>query len=219
MLVDRRGFLIGASALPVAPPAANAQGRPTPAKGRIAFQVVRDGADIGSHDLVFADAASGFDVTIAVDIAVKFGPITAFRYQLNGLEQWRDGKVFHVEASTNDDGRLLSMRADRDERGLWVWGSKAPRYLAPSDALPATHWNEAELRAPWINPQDGRLLHPKVTPADVEQVSLGDDRTVPARRFDISGDARMQIWYGSALGWTALRFTARDSSLIRYVRT
>jgi hypothetical protein len=163
--------------------------------------------------------AQGFDVTIAVDIVVKLGPIAVFRYQLNGLEQWRDGKVFHVEASTNDDGSVKSMRADRDRHGLWVSGSKVPRYLAPSDALPATHWNEAELRGPWIDPQDGRLLHAKVAPADVERVSLADGRSVPARRFDISGDARLKIWYGSALGWTALRFTARDGSTVRYVRT
>jgi hypothetical protein len=110
------------------------------------------------------------------------------------------------------------MQADRSPAGLLVEGTKAARYLAPPNALPATHWNQAELDGPWINPQDGRLFHPHVA-------ALGDD-TVPtagpaeraARHYRLSGDVSLDLWYGPARDWASLQFTGKDGSLVRYLR-
>src|ERR1700761_3478575 len=118
----------------------------------LAFDVTRDGSRIGSHVLHFTTVDQGLDIRIAVDIAVGVGPITFFRYTLRSLEEWRGDSVTLVEATTNDNGTSHWMHAKRDAQGLWVRGSQAARYLAPSDALPATHWNAAELYATWINP-------------------------------------------------------------------
>lgn len=187
-----------------------------PEDGRLAFRVIRKDSAIGTHVLTFVRLDDGIDVHIAVDITVGFGPLVLFLYTLRGLEQWRDGVVTHVEATTNDDGTADHMRADRDARGLWVEGSKAPRYLAPANALPATHWNMAELDGPWINPQDGRLLRPSVRRAGVEQVALADGRLAQATGFKLSGDVQMELWYSTARQWSALLFTASDGSLVRY---
>jgi hypothetical protein len=177
---------------------------------------MRKGDAIGTHVLTFARQDNGFDVHIAVDISVGIGPLVLFRYSLRGLEQWRGGVVTHVTATTDDDGTDDEMRADRDARGLWVQGSQAPRYLAPADALPATHWNMAELDGPWINVQDGRLLHPVVTPAGTNQVPLADGREEPATGYKLSGDVHLELWYSAAREWSALLFTAKDGSLVRY---
>ena len=190
-----------------------------PEDGRLAFRVMRKDSAIGTHVLTFAHVDNGIDIHIAVDIAVGLGPLVLFRYTLRGIEQWRDGVVTHVEATTDDDGTDDHMRADRDARGLWVEGSKAPRYLAPANALPATHWNMAELDGPWINPQDGRLFHPTVRRAGVDQVPLADGRLAQATGFKLSGDVHMELWYSAARQWSALLFTAKDGSLVRYELT
>ena len=169
--------------------------------------------------LTFERLDNGLDIHIAVDIAVGFGPITLFRYTLRGLEQWRNGAVVHVNATTNDDDTPEHMRADRDASGLWVEGSKAPRYLAPQEAMPATHWNIAELNAPWINPQDGRLLHPLVQRLGDEALTMPDGTTRPAAHYALSGDAKLDLWYDTACQWSALRFLAKDGSPVRYELT
>jgi hypothetical protein len=142
-MIGRRGFLVSAAAFGVTR-AVVAQ--PVPPSERLAFRLVREGNAIGTHVVSFDRLDNGLDVHIAVDIAVRFGPLVLFRYTLRGLEQWRNGSVVHLDATTNDNGTPDQVRADRDTRGLWVEGSQAPRYLAPSDALPATHWNMARLR-------------------------------------------------------------------------
>ena len=212
-MITRRG-LIAAAALPLV--AADGSGPLLPAAGRLAFDVVRNGSVIGSHVLSFSRVDGGFDIRIVVEIVVRLGPVPLFRYELNGIEQWRDDKVIHVSATTNDDGTSDFIRADRDEWGLWVTGSKAERYLAPGNALPATHWNEAELGGPWINPQDGKLFHPVITPKGIDPAILAGGRSVPARHFDVSGDIKMQLWYDAAHQWTGLLFAARDGSAVRY---
>jgi hypothetical protein len=189
-----------------------------PRSGRLAFRLMREGDPIGTHVLRFSAAAGGFDIGISVHIAVRFGPFVLFRYDLRGVERWRGGVCADVAARTNDDGAPAFMRAQRDARGLWVTGSRTVRYLAPADALPATHWNEAELCGPWINVQDGRLLRPRVASRGVDRVPLADGQHVPAHRFVVSGDARLQLWYGARAMWTALLFAAKDGSLVRYER-
>jgi hypothetical protein len=110
------------------------------------------------------------------------------------------------------------MTCDRDPSGLWTSGTKVPRYLAPAGALPASHWNMAELDGPWINLEDGKLFHPKVIAEGVELVPLADGSTVSARHFVMSGEVNMELWYDAARRWTALSFAAGDGSIIRYER-
>jgi hypothetical protein len=214
-MIGRRPLLLGAVAA-CAAPAAYAAMPPMPEDGRLAFRIIRKGSAIGTHVLTFEHVDNGLDIHIAVDIAVGLGPLVLFRYTLRGLEQWRNGVVTHVDASTNDDGTPDTMRADRDARGLWVQGSKAARYLAPANALPATHWNMQELDGPWINPQDGKLFHPVVHRGGSDQVSLADGRSIPAMDFKLSGDVHLELWYSAAREWSALLFTAKDGSLVRY---
>lgn len=215
MMIARRA-LLATALLPLAVP----QHRPAlPPSGRIAFRVARKDAAIGSHVLSFAPVAGGVDIHIAVDIVVRLGPIPLFRYSLRGTEQWRGGQVAHVETHTDNDGTADFMRATRDDRGLWVTGSKAARYLAPPDALPATHWNEAELDGHWINPQNGRLVLPVVAPQGMAPVLLADGRSLMADKFDVSGKAPMQLWYSGTRQWSGLVFTARDGSTVRYELT
>ena len=108
------------------------------------------------------------------------------------------------------------MRTEWTPEGLWVDSTDVTRYLAPPDALPATHRNMAELVRPWINPQDGRLLHPMVGPPTSAEVALADGRWRAAERYRLTGDARLDLWYDSERHWTALEFDAHDGSHINY---
>jgi Family of unknown function (DUF6134) len=210
MLTRRRCLLTAAASCIAASPEVAG----VPPGGRLNFRIIRKGEDIGSHRLTFTSVPNGLDINIAVRIAVSVGPITLFHYQLDGVEQWREGQVMLLATQTNDDGTKESVRAVRDRQGLWVSGTNAQRYLAPFDALPATHWNEAELRGPWINPQDGRLLQPTVMRPVSAQAGVDDDST--GQHYAISGDLQMQLWYTPAHRWAGLTFKAHDGSLVSY---
>jgi hypothetical protein len=191
---------------------------PVPPNDVLAFQVLRGDSAIGTHALRFARAGDMLEVRIAVDLRVGFGPITLFRYTLRTTEQWRGGQLEGFDSTTYDNGTQDFARAVRDAQGLWVEGSKAPRYLAPVDALPSSHWNPAELNGPWINPQDGRLVRPAVARLGLDQVPAASGAEVPATHYAVSGEVQMDLWYDATPCWVALHFTAHDGSLIRYER-
>lgn len=206
-MLSRRSLLAGVVALPG-----------LPKTDRLEFRLIREGSRIGSHVLEFEARGNGVVVSIAVDIEVRFGPFVLYRYKLRGAETWEDGRCIAAESQTNDDGRPCFMRATRGPGGLRVEGNGTPSYTAPANALVASHWNRAELDGPWINLQDGQLLHPRVAPLGPRPAVLANGARVPASCFAITGPARIWLWYSSADVWTGLEFEAKDGSRVRYER-
>jgi Family of unknown function (DUF6134) len=192
-------------------------GLPIPAADRLAFHIVRKGQTIGEHSLTFTRAGDGLTVGVAADIVVGIGPIALFRYKHRATEQWRGEQVVSVDAETNDDGTPRRMSARRDESGLVVEGSRAPRYTAPARSLPGTHWDRAMLDAPFINTEDGRLMSPTVKLVGMETLATTGG-SVQAQRYALRGDADLDTYYDLTPSWVGLRFTAKDGSEIRYLR-
>jgi len=60
-----------------------------PDSGALRVRLMREGSAIGTHTLLFRRAPDGLAVDIAVDIAVRFGPLVLYRYRRRGSEIWR----------------------------------------------------------------------------------------------------------------------------------
>lgn len=214
-MMTRRDFLLGCAAVPLA------EAKPYMTQcgdGRVTFRILRHGSVIGSHMLDFVPQDDGSDVRTALDIKVEFGPITLFRYNLTGKERWRSGTLVSSESATDDDGKKVTFSCRREGDRLLVSGSQVSPYWAPGGALPASHWNKAELRAPWINLEDGRLMRPKVELAGLERLRRPDGTFLAAERYVLSGDATLDLWYEPSGRWASLVSRAQDGSEIRYER-
>lgn len=188
---------------------------PVPADRRLAFRIVRNDSAIGSHVLTFSPAGNALVVRVVVDIAVKFGPITLYRYSHRAEERWEDAAVVSLDADTNDDGTVSRTVVRRVADGYSVEGLGVARYVAPPETLPATHWNRRMLDGPMINTQTAELMRPVVTRVGASRVAGG---TTEADHFTLRGDADLDTWYDARPAWVALRFTAKDGSVIRYER-
>ena len=220
--IGRRGLLacLGAACVSgLARPgkAAQAEALPVP-EGGLAFRIVRNGSEIGKHTVTFRQDGNTLRVDVAVEILVKFGPIPVYRYVHNASETWRGGILVAADGKTNDDGKARSMNAQAGPEGLVVEGTLSGRYVAPPGTMVANHWNRDELNGPMINPQGGMLLRPLVTPGPEEGVLLASGKRVPAKRFNLSGDARLDLWYDRSNTWAATRFNPEDGSEVLYER-
>jgi len=123
-----------------------------------------------------------------------------------------------ADGKTNDDGKARSMTARLGPEGLVVEGTLGGRYVAPKGTMIANHWNRDELKGPMVNPQGGKLLRPVVTPGPEQAIALASGKTVPAKRFSLSGDVRLDLWYDRADMWTSTRFVPEDGSEVLYER-
>jgi hypothetical protein len=188
---------------------------PPPGKS-LTFAVMRKGSKIGTHTLTFDQAGDNLTVQVNVELRVGLGPIVLFRYKHHAIEVWKNGQLVSLTTETNDDGTPNKVTGSRTPEGFKVEGTKAHLYTAPENALPATHWNRKQLDGPWINTQDGRLMHPTITPKGSEMIPVASGAKIPAKHFALTGDAVLETYYDDAQNWVGLNFKAGDGSVILY---
>lgn len=183
--------------------------RGVPASERLFFRVYRDGRVLGAHSVRFAREGAVLRVSISIDYVVKLGFVTAFRYRMNLNETWEAGVLMAAKAEADNNGRSEGMRAVRDGEGLRVQGSGAAEYRAPAGAMVASHWNQAQLGVPLINPQNGVVLPLSVEPQGID---------AGAERFSLIGKDGFDLWYDATGLWCGLLAKLADGSTVRYVR-
>lgn len=215
-MIDRRAVLIGLAAFPILPDALKAA-LPIPASRRLDFDILRKGSKLGRHTLTFEPEGDALTVRVAMDLVFKIAGITLYRYSHRVVERWQGQKVMALDAQTNVNGTPLTVSVRREGGVLMVQGAKVPRYAAPADALPATHWNQRELDGPWINPQDGRLMRPHVAIEGMETIPAANGATLRARHYALTGDVQLDMFYDDHGAWAGLSF-AKGGATVLYER-
>ncbi|TQF76654.1 hypothetical protein FK498_16695 [Elioraea sp. Yellowstone] len=213
-MIARRPFLLAASAALFPAPLAAA----IPPGGRLVFRVLRNGAEIGTHSLAFTPVGEVVQVEIAIDLAVRLLGIPVYRYTHRNRERWAGDRLLAIDSETDRNGTPYRVGARADGEGIAVEGSESGRYVAPEDAASTSYWHARFLRTHKIDTQGGRLLTTRIEDLGEETVPVGA-ANAPARRFRVSGDLTLDIWYDRAGTWSGLLFAGEDGSAIRYVRT
>jgi len=188
-----------------------------PVGRRLAFDVVRDRRVIGRHQLEFAPSGKDLVVTIDADIRVALGPLTLFRYTLQAVETWRDGRFFDLLSRSSTNGRREQLRATRADDAVAVRTGAGERRL-PRDARPLTHWNAQSLTGPLFNPGTGAPIRASASRQTGQILTPFDGREVGATRVALSGEVQIVDWDDDREIWIALKARARDGSMIDYRR-
>ena len=187
--MQRRAFLTGATAS-LATPALAAE------KADRTFRVIRDGDDIGTHRLDSVLGPNGLETVITVRISVKFLGITAFRYELDNREVWKDGRMVSLDSKVFDDGRDFFARARRAGDGLAIEGTEYSG-PAPGDLAATSYYARDFLdRKPWMSSQSGRLMD-----ISFSQARGGGWTT-------LSGDLRTSLRHDASGEWVGCEFDA-----------
>jgi hypothetical protein len=189
-----------------------------PPGGVLAFRMMRGGRQIGRHVLNFQSTGSDLTVRIEVDALVTLLSIPVVRYTHRAQEDWSNGALMRVSASTDKNGEREWIDARRDASGLVVTGSQTPRYLAPPAALPTSYWNKRMLQAPMISLEDGVLLHPTVVAHPDQSVRLASGGSLPADGYSLRGKLNVDLWYDRGETWAGFAFRVADGSSIQYER-
>jgi uncharacterized protein DUF6134 len=182
----------------------------------IDFTVLRKGKPFGRHVLTFDRADSGdLTVTTDVDLQVKFGPITAFKYRLDSVENWVEGQLSSLSGKSNNDGRKGRVDAERVADQLLVQGS-AFEGLLPAEIIPSSHWNRQQVyQTQMLSTETGEVL-----PIDVE--IIGEDTVtvngedIAATHYRLKSDLTVDLWYDQKSRWVKLAFAVRGQE-IEYV--
>lgn len=182
----------------------------------IDFTVLRKGKPFGSHVLTFERDDNGkLEVTTDVDLQVKFGPITAFKYRLDSVEEWIDGQLVALNGKSNNDGRKGEVVAQAEGGDLLVDGTKFDGAL-PIGTIPSSHWNRLQVyQNQMLSTETGEVLDIDVEVIGDDTVQVGD-QMVDATHYRLKSDLTVDLWYDRQSRWVKLAFEVRGQD-IEYV--
>lgn len=180
----------------------------------IVFKVLRDGTPVGYHRVDFRDQGSGVIVDTKFVVEVDFLFITAYRYEYESTEVWREGCLTELRALTDDDGDRSSVNVTDDGGGLRVVGPdgvvSAPRLF------PTNHWNAGVLGSEKVlNTITGQVDDVQIVDRGPSAVTVSGE-TVAAQRFSYTGDLVVDVWYDEQGRWVKMRFE-KSGATIEYV--
>ncbi|WP_299362017.1 DUF6134 family protein [uncultured Paracoccus sp.] len=184
----------------LAPAAIAAPAGSVPASGRLAFDVIRKGRDIGDYVVTFRGAGNDLTVGIATDVSVKLPVVgvSAYRFTQASTETWRGGHLAGLTSRTDDNGTAHDIT------------------LGATSLIPASLWNADIVQSSQVlNTIDGSTDAISVSSLGLDTVTTGSG-TVRATHYALRGGLDRDLWYDGAT-LVHVRFTAEDGSQVDYV--
>ncbi len=180
------------------------------------YRILRNGSEIGRHQVSFAHDGDAMTVKTVVRIEVNFAFITLYRYTLDGIETWRHGRLAELRTTTDDDGDLYAVHAVADGDSIVV-DTGGDTWTAPATAMPSSLWHPDLARGPLlIGVEQGERMVVAVEEVGRENVPARGGE-VSAIHLVVSGELERELWYDDDGILVRLRLLARDGSEIVYV--
>lgn len=170
-----------------------------PASGRLTFDVIRKGKDIGDYTVTFRGKGGDLDVDLRTDVKVKVPVIgvSAYTFRQQSTETWRGGKLAALSSKTDDNGTPHSIS------------------VGATPLIPASLWSADLLAARQVlNTINGGTDTISVQKLGTESVATGSG-SVKAAHYAVSGGLNRELWYADGK-LVHVRFKADDGSVIDY---
>ncbi len=187
--------------------------------GQWRFDVYLDDREIGYHEFRAAPEAGGLRLTSEAKFEVKVLFITAFDYEHENTELWRDGCLQRIESRTRTKGKLFEVTGRRVDDRFDVQTRDGADSLADCVGTFA-YWDRERLaRQRLLNAQTGEYLEVDIQPLPSGTVRI-EDMEIPVDRYKLSAKG-MDITLAYETGtdnWVALDSTVKGGRLLRYRR-
>jgi hypothetical protein len=187
-----------------------------PPAGRLDYQVIRDGDDIGTQSVEFIRKDDSLTVRTRVNIVVTMLGIPVYRFTHAAEEQWQNGRLVGFNSKSNDDGepRDVVLKLDGDR----LRGTYNGRTLdLPATIIPASLWHPDTVnQTVLLDPIKGRDRQVAVVDKGQESVKVRGE-PVSAHRYAMTGQIIRDIWYGPDGQIVQVRLPGKDGSQIQLV--
>ncbi len=175
----------------------------------LAFVVIREGREVGTHTVRFREEAGLLRAVSEVRITVRLAGFVVFRYAHDTEEAWRADRLVALDSRLDRNGRAMASLARAEGARLRLRGPGGEALL-PAAAAPLTWWRAASLvpGVPLFDPREGRPVEPQL-----ERRAEGG-----GQRVTLIGGEGAVILYDAAGTWVGFETTGEDGSRVIYRR-
>ncbi len=190
-----------------------------PYKADWRFEVLLNDKPIGFHSFSLTGDGERQTLTTEAQFDVKFLFINAFRYRHDNTEIWGNGCLDSINATTDSNGDLLSVRGQRFEDSFRLEGQTAEPL--PGECVQTfAYWNPDILESSQLlNSQTGELEDVTVVRENLDAVDI-NGKTVEAIRYRLlAKSGAITLWYSNdeSRRWLALEAPAKGGRTLRYI--
>lgn len=179
------------------------------------YVVMRNDSQIGTNTVSVAENGPRKTVQTVTHVEVKFGFVTLYRFDQTETEQWVNGKLLAMNATTNDNGTLRRTDLSSVDGRVTVECGGPPKHIATA-ALPFSLWNPALLaQTEAIDPRDGSLVSVSVADRGEDNLVI-QGRTTRAHHYIVTTTFAQDVWYDSDDRLVRVQLKGRDGSTILY---
>jgi hypothetical protein len=176
------------------------------APGPARFRVLRDGKEIGTHQVRLSGNAQRLTVQSDIALQVKLAGFTVFRLRHEIVEEWANDRLQRLTSRHDRNGTVTEARVVAEGGALMAEGPEGAARL-PANAAPLTWWNGAHFARPLIRPLTGKLI-----PAAAARSALPGGGV----QFTLNGEVEAVARYDAAGRWVALATKGEDGSAVVY---
>lgn len=170
-----------------------------PSSGRLAFDVIRKGKDIGDYVVTFRGSGGDLSVDVRTDVLVKVPVIgvSAYTFTQQSTETWRGGKLAGLTSKTNDNGTPHEIS------------------VGASPLVPASLWSADLVSSRQVlNTINGGTDAISVRKVGTESITTGAG-PIQATHYAVGGGLNRELWYADGK-LVHVRFAAEDGSVVDY---
>lgn len=187
-----------------------------PEGGVLAFDIMRNGAAIGTHTFHFNKSSDQTEVRIKTDIDFRLLFIPIYKFEHESLEVWQNGRLTSLVSNTNENGTPVKLEVHHDEDSLMVMAEDGNLHV-DREIIPASLWNHLVLnRTETLTTVSGNLKTFQVEYIGEESIDVLGQQTI-TQHFRLTGEFERDLWYDNADVLVGVRFEANDGSIVAYV--
>ena len=176
------------------------------APGPARFRVLRDGKEIGTHQVRLSGNAQRLTVQSDIALQVKLAGFTVFRLRHEIVEEWANDRLQRLTSRHDRNGTVTEARVVAEGNALVAQGPEGSQRL-PANAAPLTWWNGANFTRPLIRPLTCKLIPGAAARSAVPGGGV---------QFTLNGAVEAMARYDAEGRWVALATKGEDGSAVTY---
>ena len=176
------------------------------APGPARFRVLRDGKEIGTHQVRLSGNAQRLTVQSDITLQVKLAGFTVFRLRHEIAEEWANDRLQRLTSRHDRNGTVTEARVAVQGGALVAQGPEGTQRL-PANAAPLTWWNGGNFSRPLIRPLTCTLIPGAAARSAAPSGGV---------QFTLNGAVEAVARYDAAGRWVALATKGEDGSAVVY---
>ena len=176
------------------------------APGAARFRVLREGKEIGTHQVRLSGNAQRLTVQSDIALQVKLAGFTVFRLRHEIAEEWANDRLQRLTSRHDRNGTVTEARVAVEGGALVAQGPEGTQRL-PANAAPLTWWNGGNFSRPLIRPVTCTLIQGAAARSAVPSGGM---------QFSLNGAVDAVARYDAEGRWVALSTKGEDGSAVVY---